>query len=223
MLVYALAVSAFIAVIVMAVREHRQLRSSRRDLLTTCRDVFQNGEVHHGGDNFPRLTGEWHGHATDVQLIPDNMTIRRLPQLWLSISWQAPVPVDRVFAGLVRYSGYEFYAVTSRLNHRLVPPSGLPSEILICGKDEASQALLDDMREPLAVIFSDPRVKEVVVAPKGLRIVQQACEGRRGGHLLLRQLIFDDAHVSRDALLQSLNQLQALRETAFNIMGARAA
>lgn len=223
MLVYLIAVPAFLAVIVMAIREHRNLRASRRTLLDDCHGVLQAGTLQHGSDDFPRLAGHWHGNKADVELIPDTMTIRRLPQLWLSVTWLAPMPCQGAFAALVRHSGYEFYGLTSRFEHRLEPPRGLPSEIIIRGQDATSQALLDRMQETLAAIFADPKVKEVDVTPKGVRIIRQTVEGRRGEHLLLRQAMFDGAHVSASDLEQTLGQLEELRATLSENEGARAA
>lgn len=223
MLAYLISVPAFAAVVTMAVHEHRKLRANRRDLLDACHGVLDNDAIRHASDDFPSLAGQWRGHRTDVRLIPDTMTIRRLPQLWLSVTWLAPMPRWGAFAALVRHSGYEFYGLTSQFEQRLEPPAGFPTEIVIRGKDAASQELLDLMQEPLAAIFSDPLVKEVAVTPKGLRIIRQASEGRRGEHLLLRQAIFDDAQVPADALAQALLQLEQIRAKTIANEGARAA
>jgi hypothetical protein len=227
LLAYSFAVPAFAAVVIMAVREHRNLRATRRDLLDGCRGMLEDGEIKLENDDFPRLKGQWRGRPIDVELIPDTMTMRRLPQLWLSTTWLAPLPVAGAFAALVRHSGYEFYGLTSRFEHRLEPPAGLPAEIIIRGKDARSQELLDRMREPLAAIFSDPLVKEVDVTPNGLRIIRQASEGRRGEHLLLRQAVFDAAHVPTSDLARVLFQLEELqaaaRTTTPDQRGARAA
>ena len=64
------------------------------------------------------------------------------------------------------------------------------------GAGRNPQALLDRMAPTLGAILADPRIKEIAVTPKGLRLVRQAGEGRRGEHLLLRQAVFDDAAVT---------------------------
>jgi hypothetical protein len=208
----------------MAIREHRNLRASRRGLLASCAHVLDTAKIEHGGDDFPRLSGRWRGHRVDVRLIPDTLTIRRLPQLWLSVTWLAPMPRRGAFAALVRHSGYEFYGLTAGFEHRLEPPAGLPNEIVIRGQDAASQRLLDRMAPPLRTVFADPQVKEVAVTANGLRIVRQAGEGRRGEHLLLRQAVFDDARVPAADLERALQQLEELRAAATDSnQGARAA
>ena len=57
-------------------------------------------------------------------------------------------------------------------------------------------------------------MKEVAITERGLRIVRQAGEGKRGEHLLLRQAIFETAGVPREDLEHILDQLEQLRATA---------
>ena len=59
-------------------------------------------------------------------------------------------------------------------------------------------------------ILADPKVKEIGVTKKGLRLVWQASEGRRGEHLILRQCVFDDARVTRSDFARLLAYLDEL-------------
>lgn len=191
-------------------REHRQLRLSRRSLLDTCADVLDDGRIEHGADDFPRLTGHWHRRLIRAELVPDTMTIRRLPQLWLSLTVIESLPIASALAILVRPSGNDFYSLTNELDHTLEPPLEVPWEVLARGSSERAQQLLDSLAGPIGRILSDPRVKEIGITRKGLRLVWQASEGRRGEHLILRQAIFDDAAVSRGDFEQLMEVLDRL-------------
>ena len=70
----------------------------------------------------------------------------------------------------------------------------------------------------LSDVLADPRIKEVAVTPRGLRIIRQAAEGKRGDHLLLRQSVFENATVPQRDLARVLDHLQTIRA----ITGARA-
>ena len=59
--------------------------------------------------------------------------------------------------------------------------------------------------------------------PRGLRIIRQAGEGKRGDHLLLRQSVFENAAVPRQDLATVLDQLQAIRAITGAYGRARAA
>lgn len=218
-------IASGIAVVVgaLAIREHRALRAARRGLLDECEGVLAGARLTHGGDDFPRLSGRRHDRGVWAELIPDTMTIRRLPQLWLSVTVFDKRSDVEALAILVRPAGTEFYSLTGHFRLRLEPPPGFPREVLIRGAGAGSQRLLDHLALPLAAILSDPRVKEVAITKKGLRIVRQAGEGRRGEHLLLRQAMFDRANVSAGDLDGLLTSLEALRDAAASSSEARAA
>lgn len=173
-------------------RERSALWRRRRALLADCRPLFERVEQADGVGGFPRLSGEIAGRRVVVELMPDTMTLRRLPQLWLSLTVIMPLPGGAAFGVLARPSGSEFYARTPDLPVRLEPPAGLPEDVMVRGRRRGA-AFLAQAERAIADLMADPRVKEVLVMPAGLRVVFQAAEGQRGQHLLLRQCDFGDA------------------------------
>lgn len=211
------------ALVWLAWRGHSLVLQSRRALLDDCSDVLERRRVEHAGDGFPRLEGFDRGRLVRVDLVSDTMTIRRLPQLWMVLTRLEARPELAEISVLVRPTGMEFYSLTENHPHRLRVPPELPAECLARGSDASAQRLLDQMAPTLQRIFADPRIKEVGVTKKGLRLVWQAAEGRRGEHLLMRQCIFDDAKVSGDALRARLAQLDALSCALHGLAEAKAA
>ena len=109
-----LAVGSIAAVTYVGMRDHRAAKAARRGVLDNCAAALDAAQLSHAADGFPRLTGRHHGRDVRVDLICDTMTIRRLPQLWMSttlIDANAGLPG---FAVLVRPAGTEFYSLTSR-------------------------------------------------------------------------------------------------------------
>lgn len=205
-----LLIVGLVTVVWMAMRDHTALRNSRRGILDACKLQIDGARITHGGDDFPNLHGFWRGQRVHAAIIPDTMTIRRLPQLWLSLTYFEERPNLPEFAVLVRPAGTEFYSLTSQFDHRLDTPRGFPYEVLIRGNGQAAQALLNRTSAVLTKILSDPKVKEVAVTSRGMRLVWQAGEGRRGEHLLLRQSVFDGDGVSAQDFSYLLDQIQAL-------------
>lgn len=199
----------------LAVRDHRAAISTRRSLLDRCASALDRSQLTHRPDGFPQLSGSHRGRGIHVDLVLDTMTIRRLPQLWLSTTLLNRSPDLPGFSVLVRHCGTEFYSLVSHFEHRLDPPAGFPVEVLIRG-DADAQVLLDQLAPVIAGILKDPRVKEVAVTDRGLRIVRQASEGKRGEHLLLRQCVFENAQVQQGDFAAVLEQLHAMR----NIIGS---
>lgn len=212
-----------VVVAAVAVRDHRRLRASRAGLLDDAASALEAASIVHGGDDFPRLRGRFGGYDVHADLIPDTMVVRRLPQLWLSVTLLAPNEGLPGFGVLVRYAGNEFYALTTEFAHRLERPSGFPHEVLIRAQRPQAQSLLDTVQVPLAKLLADPCIKEIAVTAKGLRIVRQAAEGRRGEHLLLRQAIFDLASVPGEDLIGLLLELSNLHRAILLQTSARAA
>jgi hypothetical protein len=205
-----IALLGLIAVTGVASRDHARLRAARRQLFDQAANILEGGNVSLGRDDFPTLDGVYNGARVRAELLPDTMTIRRLPQLWLSLTRFESRPGQAEFAMLVRPAGTEFYSLTSHFDHRLESVPELPEEIIIRGGGRSAQRVLDANGAMFAKICADPKVKEVGVTQKGLRIVWQADEGRRGEHLLLRQSQFDNASIKPADLERLLGLLDTL-------------
>ena len=220
---YLIAALGLVTLTWLSLRDNARIRQARRALFENAKQALETPEITHGADDLPRLRGRFRDRKVVADLIPDTLTIRRLPQLWLSVTLLEKQNNIEGFAMLVRHAGTEFYSLTNSFAERLDAPVGFPNEILIRGQSEASQGLIDALAQPLAAILADPRVKEIAVTPKGLRIVRQAAEGRRGEHLLLRQAMFDDAGVPAADLQRILYALDGLSTAIKPLAGERAA
>ena len=208
----ALALGAAV-LLTLAARERATIRGARRQLLAGVLPLFEEADLTLGGDGFPVLRGRMGDRDLRLELLPDTMTIRRLPQLWLMVTLTAPRRGSASLGALVRPTGNhtEFYALTQRLPERLASPPGLPGEMMLRGSAGAGP-LLAALTPALRDLLADGRVKEVLVTPGAARIVWQAGEGERGNYLLLRQCRFDGAAVRPDALIALVDALDALRE-----------
>ena len=211
-LVCSLAIAALgVAILVwVARREHAAVLAGRGAVLDACSPLFDESSLTLGVDGFPRLEGAIAGHRLILEVIPDTMTVRRLPQLWLSVTLVKRLPLDSGFAVLVRPTGAEFYSLTHRLEHRLEPPAGLPPEVIARGADRRATAALALAAPALSALFAQPSVKEVGATGRGARIVFRVAEGRRGPHLLLRQCAFEDASLAPADLVFLHDGLTAL-------------
>ncbi len=207
-----IAVAGAAVVAIMAWRDHRAQQNQRRSLLDDCAHVLDDCAISYGGDRFPRLDGVWGGQPVHAELVPDSMTIRRLPQLWLSLTALKSRRGLAEFGVLVRPAGTEFYALTPTFDSRLEPLAGMPAEIVVRGRGRDAQRLLTSLQAVVVRILSDPRVKEIAVTARGVRLVWQTGEGRRGEHLLLRQLTFDDAGLRPADFLKLLASLKQIDE-----------
>ena len=201
---FGLAASAWL--LAAGLREHRAALAARARLLDGVTHAVIDPELTVGPDGFPRLTGRLpdRRHVT-VELLPDTMVVRRLPQLWLVVTIRERLEVRRPSLGaLARSTGAEFYAWTHELPDLVDHPLAMQSSLLVRAAGPLRAADRERGCAALAEIFADPLIKEAVATPRAVRVVRQAAEGERGAHLLLRQARFHGGPVERDGLRRAL-------------------
>ena len=189
---FALASGAF--GIILSRREGRW----RADLLSDCAGRLAAPRLGRDRAGFATLRGRYLGAAVDVRLVPDTLVHRRLPQLWLQVTLRTPLATGGVLDILRRPAGAEFYA-PDHLPNRYPVPEAWPADTLLRGTADADR-LLARVAPALGPILADPRVKEVLFTPDGLRLTLQASQGARGTYLLLRGSRFPIERVSPELI-----------------------
>ena len=209
----ALIIAGLALLAVMFQRERSVQAAARGRFFADCRVLFDEVKEDQGEDGFPRLEGLISGKRVQVAFVPDTMTLRRLPQLWLSVTLLDPLPLEGALGVLARPTGSEFYALTPNFAERLERPSVFPPAVLVRGSGAGCGPALAKAANAIAALLADPRVKEVVATKKGLRTVWQAAEGRRGDHLILRQGAFGQARIDPAVLVALFDGLEAVAAT----------
>lgn len=143
---------------------------------------------------FARVAGRYRGLMFDLQALPDTLTFRKLPALWVMVTVTEPQPVMAEMHIMSRPSGQEPFSTHGQMPFAVALPSGFPPHCTLRCTDPAALPSPDLMAR-FAKLFANPRVKEVVLSPKGLRIVILAEEAERTAYLLYR-----DAELGRAPL-----------------------
>lgn len=199
------------------IREASARTRARADYFSAVSSLFDGGETRVQPTGFPRMTGRRSGLAFDLQAIPDTLTFRKLPALWVLVTLPEPLPLDATLDLMARPSGNEPFTRFADLPQSLPSPPELPQDIAI-RSDDATRIPPPDLLARHADLFTDPKVKELVLSPKGLRIVILAEEADRG-----RYLIFRDAEMGREPLSPArleplLDRLAAIRKDVLALM-----
>ncbi|WP_284165199.1 hypothetical protein [Frigidibacter sp. SD6-1] len=191
---------------------------SRAGYFDKVRLLFEGGESRIQPGGFPRMTGRRGDRSFDLQVVPDSLTFRKLPALWVMVSLPEPLPVAATLDLMARPSGQEPFTHFTRLPQILPRPALLPDGIAV--RTDNAGAVPDEslIARHAAQLFADPRVKELLISPKGLRIVFLAEEADRS-----RYLIFRDAEMGREPLspmriAPHLDRLEALRADLLGLM-----
>lgn len=181
----AIAGTGFLYLLLRSIREGRLRATRRAAFLDDVQGLFSGGLKRLNPDGFPRLSGTYRNHTFDVQVVPDSLNFRKLPSLWLLVSLPEPMPVRATFDLMMRPRGVEMFSKHAELPVQMAPDTAFPHDCTV--RTDAPQLLPP---RPLLLkhtaILEDPRAKELVIAPNGLRIVWLCEEAARGSYLLFR-------------------------------------
>ena len=190
------------------VRDLGVRRSQRGRLFSACLELFQACRVVQDGPGYPVLTGRYQGVEVKLEPVVDHIAWRKVPSLWLKATVLAP-GAPGVLDMIVRPQGVEFYSPSGDLEHRMSPPPGFPADALICTDDEAALPLIEKIRPHLAM-FEDPRMKELLITPRGVRLVRQLWQADRARYAVLRQAEFPAEALSPDLARSLLDAAMAI-------------
>ena len=170
--------------------ESRRIRLQRAQWFGDSLALFETYRVVQYGKGFPVLTGSYRGREVRLEPVLDDMAWRKLPSLWLKVTVLTPNPRRGSLGLLLRPRGGEFYSPTADMKDRLPLPVSLPRDALLCSDDGRTAPV--GALEGQTQLFEDPRMKELVITPLGIRLVYQAAQGERAEYLVLRQARFQE-------------------------------
>lgn len=148
----------------------------------------------------------------DLQAVPDTLTYRKLPVLWLLITLTETIPVKGEMHLMSNPGQNDIFSRFGDMPVTVALPAAFPGHCTLrC--DDASGLPPLSLVAAQAHLFANPAVKELVISPKGLRLVIMAEEAARGLYLLFR-----DAELGRNPypaarLTPHLDTLVALRHS----------
>lgn len=154
-----------------------------------CLDRLDAASLRPGALGYPILSGRRQGLRVTVEPVVDTLGVRKLPSLWLKLTIEMPVATDASLDLMMRPLGSEFFSPFDSFEYRIDTPDGWPERAVLRSDAPSglpSLYLIDDE----VAIFEHPEAKELLITPRGVRIVWQADEAERSDFLLLRQARF---------------------------------
>lgn len=210
-LMAAIAGTAFLAALYHTIKAARTRGATRAGYLDDCKGLFSGGMKAIMPTGFPRMSGNYRGHEFDLQVVADTLNIRKLPTLWLMVTLPENLPVHATFDLMVRPRGVETFSRHAQLPVQISNDGGFPEDSTIRTDNPAALPPRDLLRRHLP-LFNDGRAKELVISPKGLRVVWLADEAHRGKYLIFRDSEMGLVPFRPDDLKPLLDYLIGLRE-----------
>lgn len=196
-------------------RASRARTRARAAYFDALKPLFQGGETRLQPTGLPRMTGRRGDLAFDLQALPDALAFRKLPALWVMVSLPQAMPVTATLDLMARPSGAEPFSRFADLPVSLPCPAFLP-EGVAARTDDARGVPPEQLLAVHAGLFADPKVKELLISPKGLRIVVLAEEADRGRYLIFRDAELALTPLAPERVAPLLDRLAALRDDLHN-------
>lgn len=170
----------------------RRVKHQRGALFDQTKHLFNDVRLTQDGINYPTLKGFYRGYPIKLEPIVDTTVFRKLPVLWLLITYYRPLPVSAPLDILLRPVGSEFFSPNSNFEHNINPGADWPEHIRV-GSPAPSKAPPLSVFKPFVPFISDPLTKEVLVTSKGIRVVHQMAEGSQTHYRVTRGVELDTA------------------------------
>lgn len=167
------------------------------------------------------LTGYFNGQPVQVKAITDTLALRKLPSLWLMVTLPGELPLAATFDLMMRPAGPTTFSNFDHLPATLATPPDFPANAVI-HTDDAERALPCHVVAPHLQPFFGTSAKELLIAPKGLRMVVLLAQADRARYGVLRQADFGEQTLNPDQLEDIIKRLLALRSDILNWRGTAA-
>jgi hypothetical protein len=192
-------------------KAERNLQKQPLQLFSRAQTLFENPAIEPGeAAGTWRLTGTYKGETFQLKAVVDTLATRKLPSLWLLLTLPRTQNVKATLDMMMRPTGPTTFSNFDFLPHSLKTPPGFPLHAVIRTDDEQLCRSPDILRPHLA-LFEGRAGKELLISPKGLRIVLQVAEVDRLRYGVFREASFGDTVIDEGLVAQCLETLLTLQ------------
>mgnify|MGYP006272316689 CR=1 FL=1 len=208
MLMHALATIVAVILIALLVRDYYRrsaaIREEPKRLFANIIPILKNTNVHKSDTaGVHCIEGSYRDHFFLIRTVADTLALRKLPSLWLMVTLPRLQPFTATFDLMMRPATASTFSNFDFLNHTVNCPADYPEEAVLRSDDPTNMISVSLAAPHVRRIFVDKRMKELLISPKGTRLVRQLAEGDRARYGVFRQADFDN-HIIDPVILQSL-------------------
>ncbi len=202
--------AGLVVLILQILRASRARAAARANYFSAVAGSLASARTGPGIGGFSRLSGAYRGETFDLQAVPDTLTFRKLPALWVLVTLPCPLPLRSKFDLMIRPTGVEPFSHFHTLPEQIAVPSGYPVDSAI-RTDDPDALPPEALLRPHLGLFDDLTVKELVLSPQGIRVTFLAEEADRGRYLIFRDAELGATPLAPERLAPLLNALLAIR------------
>lgn len=213
----AVLVTAHLALRLQRVRRARAAASER--FYAAVRGLLEGARLEDTGSvGLPRLCGRFAQFNVQVQPVVDTLPLRRLPVLWLLVTLQSPLPLRAKLDLMMRSAGPTTFSNFDQLPFTLPRPAGFPEHATL-RSDDHEHVISTEVLRPHLDLFANPRAKELLLTPNGIRIVWMLAEADRARYGVFRQADFGGVDLQPEMLKTLFARLIAVRKSILDRQG----
>ena len=206
-----LALGLAITLVRQALDARARSRAAPGLLFGKAADLLERPEIAQGGTiGSCLLTGRYDGHFVQVKTVIDTLAVRKLPSLWLMVTLPELLPVVATFDLMMRPAGPVTFSNFDQLAHTLPHPAGFPGDAVIHSDDPMHVLDTTVVAGHLKALFGAAG-KELLITPKGLRMVSLLAEADRVRYGVFRQAAFGEVQLDPEVLRGIIVTLLALQ------------
>ena len=199
----------FLALLVLWRANRKELalvRQKRARMFDNCLALFEDARTSPDPAGFPVLTGRYRGNRVRLATIVDAVGLRKVPSLWLQVDLETPTGLNAIVDLLARPQNIEFFSPSSDLQETLPLPPAWPAFAVLRADRPDVQAIVEALTPQVVELFGNPKAKEMLVTPRGVRIVCQLQQAAKTHYLVLRASKFEQLEVEPDLLKALLDR-----------------
>ena len=156
-----------------------------------------------------QFEGVYKGNVIQLKVIADLLATRKLPSLWLMATRPTPMPVAGTFDLMMRPAGLTSFSNFDFLTHAWPAPPDFPRDAVL-RSDTQHLPVPPELVRPFLPRFGDLQGKELLITPKGVRLVVLVAEADKARYGVLRQADFGDHRVEPEPLTALCEMLISL-------------
>lgn len=136
--------------------------------------------------DYPTVRGRFRGTPVTIEPHLDAMQVRKLPSLWLFVTVERRLRADGTLSLMMRPRSAEYWSPFNDLTEIIEPSSAFPDHANIRASNARAARLAPVLIEH-AGFLADPKAKEILITPQGVRLVWLAEEAERATYMVTRQ------------------------------------
>ena len=196
-------------------RDVLERRAERAGYIEAVLPLLDAPEFTPSSVDFPLLTGRYQGHEVRIEPHTDSIGVRKLPSLWLLVTVREALPVGASLGVMMRPRNVEYWSPFDKLEHDLERPANWPEGANIRTDLAEGGGELRRLIELHLDFLRNPKGKEILITPKGVRFTWLVEEGERSAYMVLRQAKFTgdplDPELVRGLLERCLSVVNAVK------------